>query len=185
MIFPSESSLDSFASKLGHFFLKSNSFPICLELVGDVGAGKTTFTRSLASGLGVSTSVTSPSFTISKRYAFSLKPHERSAGAIRESVSRTTPVSKKHETGELIHYDFYRLEDPGLMAEDLAESLTQINAIVILEWADSIKDLLPEKHLQITFRILEDDSRELTFNTPLHELLTNAHLINNKGAQHL
>ena len=60
-----------------------------IELIGDVGAGKTTFVRGLADGLGIKESVTSPSFTISKSYAI---------------------PSRK---GRLIHYDFYRLPDPA------------------------------------------------------------------------
>ena len=52
----------SFASKL--------SVPCVIELLGDVGTGKTTFTRGLAEGLGIKEPVTSPSFTISKSYAF-------------------------------------------------------------------------------------------------------------------
>jgi len=172
MIFATESDLAIFATSLSRLFLELNNLPICLELVGDVGSGKTTFTRSLAQGLGITAPVTSPSFTISKHYTFALKTNEQSAGASCESLSRTTPVSKNHQkVGELIHYDFYRLEDPGLMAEDLAESLTQPNAIVVLEWADSIKNLLPEKHFKITFEVLEDGSRSLTFNEPLEELL--------------
>ena len=67
---------------------------IVIELVGDVGAGKTTFVRGLAQGLGIKEPITSPSFTISKSYALK-------------------------NGGFLVHYDFYRLQDPGLMSEDL------------------------------------------------------------------
>ena len=59
----SESEMLSFA----HNFAKDLSIPSVIELVGDVGAGKTTFTRGLAEGLGIAESITSPSFTISKR----------------------------------------------------------------------------------------------------------------------
>ena len=80
-----------------------------IELIGDVGTGKTTFTRGLAKGLGVKNPITSPSFTISKSYAL--------------------PTG-----GHLIHYDFYRLPDPGLMADDLQENLTNPKNIIIIEW---------------------------------------------------
>jgi tRNA threonylcarbamoyladenosine biosynthesis protein TsaE len=172
MIFATESDLASFATSLSRLFLESQNLPICLELIGDVGAGKTTFTRALAEGLGIATPVTSPSFTISKHYTFTLNPNERSAETSCESSSGATSVTKNaQKLGELIHYDFYRLDDPGLMAEDLAESLTQPNTIVVLEWADSIKDLLPENHFMINFTVLEDGSRSLTFNQPLKKLL--------------
>ena len=66
-------------------------------LIGRNGAGKTTFARGIAEGLGIKELITSPSFTISKSYAI--------------------PGGKT-----LVHYDFYRLPDPGLMAEDLEEN---------------------------------------------------------------
>ena len=110
--------------------------PAVLELVGDVGAGKTTLVRGLAEGLGVAEPVTSPSFTISKQYA-----------------------TKDGKT--LIHYDFYRLPDPGLMQEDLVESVNNPDAIVVVEWADSVAELLPENHRKLEIKLREDGSREI------------------------
>ena len=92
-----------------------------IELVGDVGAGKTTFVRGLAKGLGIKESVTSPSFTISKIYAM-------------------------NNGGNLVHYDFYRLSDPGLMSDDLRENLSNPKNIVVIEWGESVKNLLPDNH---------------------------------------
>ena len=68
-----------------------------VSIVGPSGAGKTTFTGGLAKALGVKVELSSPSFTISREYA--------------------------GEKADLIHYDFYRLQDPGLMADDLEENL--------------------------------------------------------------
>ena len=56
--------------ELGRKFAEKIKVPKVIELVGDVGAGKTTFTRGVAEGLKISEKVTSPSFTISKTYAF-------------------------------------------------------------------------------------------------------------------
>ena len=107
-----------------------------IELIGDVGAGKTTFVRGFAKSLGIEEPVTSPSFTISKAYAC---PDGRT----------------------LIHYDFYRLSDPGLMVEDLEENLKNPNNIVIIEWSDSVKDILPENHTIINIKYNDDGSREV------------------------
>ncbi len=107
-----------------------------IELVGDVGVGKTTFVRGLAEGLGIKEPVTSPSFTISKSYAC---PNGRT----------------------LIHYDFYRLNDPGLMVEDLLENLKDKNNIIVIEWSDSVRDILPEEHLTINIKYNNDGSREM------------------------
>lgn len=114
--------------------------PIVIELVGDVGAGKTTFTRGIAEGLGVTNGpVTSPSFTICRRYFF--------------------PVS--NNSGVLSHYDFYRLDEPGLMAEDLAESIAMPFGVTVIEWGESVAEFLPEDHITINFTINDDGSRTI------------------------
>lgn len=107
-----------------------------IELIGDVGAGKTTFVRGLAKKLGVKENITSPSFTISKSYA-----------------------TKDNKT--LVHYDFYRLEDPGIMSEDLTENINNKNNIVVIEWSDSVKNLLPKNHTIINIKYNDDNSREV------------------------
>ena len=107
-----------------------------IELIGDVGAGKTTFVRGLAKGLGIKKTVTSPSFTISKSYALK-------------------------NGGNLIHYDYYRLDNPGLMSEDLQENLLNPKNIIIIEWSSSIKQLLPKNRIIIEFTKNDDDTREV------------------------
>lgn len=107
-----------------------------IELIGDVGAGKTTFVRGFAEGLGIKEPVTSPSFTISKSYAL--------------------PNNKR-----LVHYDFYRLSDPGLMSEDLKESLDDNNTITVIEWSDSVSNLLPEHRIKIEIEYNDDNTRDV------------------------
>lgn len=135
-IINSEQEMLDFGEKLG----ESLEAPAVLELVGDVGAGKTTLTRGIAKALKIKEPVTSPSFTISKRYA-----------------------GKTHEGQKitLAHYDFYRLADPGIMSEELAETMNDENTITIIEWGESVKNLLPEKHIRIEIKIREDGSREI------------------------
>ena len=111
-------------------------FAAVIELVGDVGTGKTTLTRGLAEGLGVKESVTSPSFTISKSYAL--------------------PGG-----GRLVHYDFYRLNEPGLMMEDLKEVMAEAANVVVVEWGESVADLLPEGHLVVELAYNDDGTREV------------------------
>lgn len=108
-----------------------------IELIGDVGVGKTTLVRGLAEGLGAKETVTSPSFTISKVYAL---PNGR----------------------RLIHYDFYRLENPGLMIEDLKENLTDAHNVVIIEWGESVANILPKNHLKLDISYNDDETREVT-----------------------
>lgn len=131
--------------QLGADFAKSLTFPAVIELVGDVGAGKTTFTRGLAQGLGITEPVTSPSFTISKRYAFPLPSPEHSSA----------------NYGELVHYDFYRLGDPGIMRDELSDTLDQKNAVIVVEWGGNVSDLLPESKYRFEISQLNESEREL------------------------
>ena len=110
--------------------------PVAVELVGDVGVGKTTFTQGLAKGLGITEEVNSPSFTISKRYALP-------------------------EGGELAHYDFYRLNEAGIMRDELAEALAEGGNIVIVEWGGEVADLLGEGTVKVNFTMRADGSREV------------------------
>lgn len=123
----------------GKALAKTVKIPAVIELVGDVGAGKTTITKGLAQGLGIDEEITSPTFTLSKRYAF-------------------------HHAGKdcfLVHYDFYRLNDPGIMSEDLLENIHDPNTLTVIEWGDSVSDLLPEDHLRFYINLNEDGSRSI------------------------
>lgn len=119
----------------GKSYAEKLQAPAVIELVGDVGAGKTTFVRGLAQGIGIKEPLSSPSFTISRFY--------------------------QGEKYTLTHYDFYRLEDPGLMAEDLAESIADENNITIIEWGQSIADILPLDHKIIDIKFIDENTREL------------------------
>ena len=124
-----------YAKKITNNPSSSNS-PIIVELIGDVGTGKTTFTRGFAKGLGLKSPISSPSFTISKSYAL---PNNRT----------------------LIHYDFYRLNDPGIMKAELEESLSDKNNIIVIEWADSVANVLPDNRIKINIFYDENDSRKI------------------------
>ena len=127
--------------ELGEKIAGAITSPVALELIGDVGAGKTTFTSGLAKGLGVPEEISSPSFTISKRYALP-------------------------KSGELVHYDFYRLDDTGIMRDELAETLTDNNNIVVVEWGSDVADLFDKRSLKIKFTMLENGDREIEIDDP-------------------
>ena len=137
----SEKELVEFGREMGKEILEKNKFPVIFELVGDVGAGKTTLTRGIAEGLGVKEPVTSPSFMISKRYLI--------------------PCSGEFRGGELVHYDFYRLEEVGLMKNELEETLGEENAVVVIEWGESVRGILPKETKTIKINYLEDGGREI------------------------
>lgn len=108
-----------------------------IVLVGDVGAGKTTFTKGLAKGLLIDEDIQSPSFTISRNY-------EARDGIV------------------LAHYDFYRLNDAGIMANELHESIHDPTMVTIIEWADIVEGVLPEDRMTIVFEPKSENERTLT-----------------------
>jgi len=118
-----------------------------IELRGDVGAGKTTLVKGVASGLGVMDEVQSPSFTISRTY-------------------------EARDDLRLIHYDFYRLTDAGIMANEIAEAMSDPKNIVIIEWADIIEGILPPDHSTITITAPTETTREIVVVGPLAEATT-------------
>ena len=60
----------------------------------------------------------------------------------------------------LINFDFYRLPEPGLMAEDLTENLNNPDNVVVVEWGESVVDLLPEKHNKVEIRYNDEGEME-------------------------
>ena len=112
-----------------------------IELISDVGGGKTTFVKGLALGLGIDEVIQSPTFTISRLY-------------------------NARDGLELHHFDFYRLSEAGIVAAELAESLAQNNAIVAVEWGDIVHDVLPRTRLVITITSIGETDRQLSFAVP-------------------
>ncbi|HSW90600.1 MAG TPA: tRNA (adenosine(37)-N6)-threonylcarbamoyltransferase complex ATPase subunit type 1 TsaE [Candidatus Saccharimonadales bacterium] len=105
-----------------------------IVLIGDIGAGKTTFTKGLARSMGISEDVQSPTFTVSRVY----------------------------ETGRgvtLAHYDFYRLSDPGIMRAELMEAVHDPRAATIIEWSEIVADVLPTDTLRMIITATGEDTR--------------------------
>lgn len=109
-----------------------------IELVSDLGGGKTAFVRGLARGMHSEDQVASPTFTISREYR---------AGGL-----------------TLYHFDFYRLQDPGIMTNELAEVVGDPKSVVAVEWSDIVRHVLPEKRLTVRLKLTGETSRELEFS---------------------
>lgn len=112
---------------------ESEKFPnmiICLD--GDLGSGKTLFTKGIAKALGIEETITSPTFTIVKEYEGELP---------------------------LYHMDVYRLDGntDGVGIEEYFHK----GGVVVIEWANMIKDILPEERLDIKIKTLDENKRLL------------------------
>ena len=111
-----------------------------VELVSDLGGGKTTFTRGLAAGLSSKDTVASPTFTISREYG---------GGRL-----------------HIYHFDFYRLGEAGVTADELAEVVGDESAVVVVEWAEVVQHVLPTERLTIRIKASSEHARELYCTYP-------------------
>jgi tRNA threonylcarbamoyl adenosine modification protein YjeE len=105
-----------------------------IELRSDLGGGKTTFVRGLMRGLGSKDRVSSPTFKLNNIY--------------------------QADHIEVHHFDFYRLDEPGVLSEQLQESLQNSRVITVVEWSDIVKDVLPSERLTIEFKPVADNPDE-------------------------
>jgi tRNA threonylcarbamoyladenosine biosynthesis protein TsaE len=122
---------------------EGNAFVVALN--GDLGAGKTALTQTLALLLGVEEQVVSPTFVVMKRYAVDLE--------------KATPFEY------LVHIDAYRIESEDEMRPlRFSEVLQENTTLVCIEWAEKIKNLLPEESLVVAVAIEKEDTRVITFS---------------------
>lgn len=111
-------------------------------LYGNLGAGKTAFTQALARELGILEDITSPTFVIEKIYQI---VHAKFA--------------------RLIHIDAYRLENgQELQNLDFEAEVSNKNNLIVIEWPENVKEILPEGILKVQFEHTGGDSREIIFN---------------------
>lgn len=116
-----------------------------IQLVGDLGSGKTTFVKGLAKGLGSKDRVSSPTFTFYKIYSGGRWP--------------------------LYHYDFYRAHDGLIIKNELAELAANKKAVFVLEWAERIRTALPKKDIKIHIHVLNEDERKFIVRLPARSVI--------------
>lgn len=106
--------------------------PLVLALVGDLGAGKTTFVQGFAKGLGIKDKIISPTFVLIRQHR------------------------------QLYHVDLYRIE--SFKELGLEELFSDKNNIVLIEWAEKAKNLIPKNAIWISFKMLSENTREITLS---------------------
>ena len=111
-----------------------------MGLVGDLGSGKTTFVQGLAMGLGIKERLISPTFILLREY-------------------------QKPSGGNLYNVDLYRLEQ--VTKDDLAtlgilDFAKDKKNVILVEWADKAKSLLPENTIWVNFENLGENERRIT-----------------------
>lgn len=115
--------------------IESEKFPnMVICLNGELGSGKTMFVKGIANALGINEVITSPTFNIIKEYDGELP---------------------------LYHLDVYRLDEAS---NDIGiEEYFSKGGIVVIEWAENIKDILPEERLDVKIKVLGENKRSLVF----------------------
>lgn len=111
-----------------------------IAMYGDLGAGKTAFVQGLAKALGITSHITSPTFTIVNEYEGRLP---------------------------LYHFDVYRISDPDEMYEIGYEEYVDGDGVCVVEWAELIEDLFPNNYFKIT--ILKDEEKGFDYRKIIFE----------------
>jgi len=121
--------------------IRPDALVVCLY--GDLGAGKTTFVKSVAVAAGVSDVVTSPTFVIMKKY----------------HIQETSSFK------QIVHVDAYRLKR-GDDREALGWSEIRSNPdnIIFVEWPEHVSGSLPKETIDLRFEFIDEDTREITTN---------------------
>ena len=140
MVITEVSELEAVAEKILRIAqAQKNESAVVCALHGDLGAGKTTFTQTLARMLGVEEVVTSPTFVVMKNYELANQSFEK-----------------------LIHIDAYRIEEIDEMRVlGFEELLGEKSTIMCIEWAENIAELLPVHTIHVRFE-LDGEKRIIT-----------------------
>jgi len=114
---------------------EQNRGAVVIGLEGNLGAGKTTFIQAFAKGMGIKRRLTSPTFVLMKKY------------------------------NNLYHLDCYRIKDSqDVLVLDFKEIISEPKNIILIEWAEKIKRILPKTKIWIKFKILGKTQRVITFS---------------------
>ncbi|MEK7157332.1 MAG: tRNA (adenosine(37)-N6)-threonylcarbamoyltransferase complex ATPase subunit type 1 TsaE [Patescibacteria group bacterium] len=115
-----------------------------VTLSGELGAGKTAFTKVIARTLGVEVVVNSPTFVLEKIYLL---------------------AGSTHKFARLVHIDAYRLEKGSDLAPlGFDELMQDTNNLILLEWPEKVIDALPPPSMKIAIAVREDDSRTISYD---------------------
>ncbi len=134
--------------KMAHDFVSKlhphTSGATVIALSGDLGSGKTTFTKAFAQALGISPNhITSPTFVIEKRF----------------------DIQNHFHFKRFIHIDAYRLEKPEeIIRLGWEATLSDRGNLIVIEWPENIGAALPKDAIRISFKFIDENTREIVFN---------------------
>ncbi len=128
---------NAFLEKIGMNFYEDEATVV--GLYGDLGSGKTTFTKSVAELLGIKEDITSPTFVIEKIYEIDNLNFKR-----------------------LIHIDAYRIENPKeLLVLEWEHIVKDPHNLILIEWPEKVEENLPDNHIKVFFKFVSETEREI------------------------
>lgn len=128
--------------QLGEKLVKELDGNTVIALYGDLGSGKTTFVQGVAHALGIENNIQSPTFLLMKEY---------------EVEDKSLSIKK------LYHLDLYRLSEYSKDDLGLSDILEDKSVLVVIEWADRIKGILPQKRINVFFEHNNNQTRSISF----------------------
>lgn len=152
--------------------LRRTKGPRVIALYGDLGSGKTIFVQGLASGLGIKRRIISPTFIIVRSYKIKIKNPARLASesvAGRQKSIIKNPNFAKASLGRqnskfFYHIDLYRTETADdIRGLGIDEIIGNSNNIIVVEWAEKMREFLPKKRIDIYFEYLDENKRKIKF----------------------
>ena len=129
---------------------------ICLS--GDLGTGKTTFTQGFLKGLKIKGPYTSPTFLIMKRYCIT-----HNVKRVAQNVKHKTLCAPRSTFHDIYHIDAYRIKEKGLLNLGWKEITADKKNVIIIEWAERVKKIIPKNSVWIKFKWIDENKREIKF----------------------
>ena len=149
---------------------KNKNSALVVGLSGNLGSGKTAFVKAVALALGIRESVTSPTFVIEKIYVIGsngVNDPISSSGSnppFEPQGIHSGATSSGFPWSRLVHIDAYRLESAReLEVLNFEELIEDSNNLILIEWPENVKEILPEGVLTIKCEFVSETEREYGF----------------------
>ncbi len=139
------SDLEIIAQNVISLYEKTPDFPNVWVLEGEMGAGKTTFAKTLCKAFGITDHVQSPTYSLVNEYF------------LKEKNNNEKNTHQKQN--KLFHFDFYRIKNEEEAWDIGTEEYFDSQNICLVEWASQIPSLLPKNILKIEIKIAENEER--------------------------
>jgi tRNA threonylcarbamoyladenosine biosynthesis protein TsaE len=142
--------------KMGEILAKELKGGEIICLSGELGSGKTTFAQGILKGLGARKPYTSPTFVVMKEY-------KKRISNFKFQISNQIQ-SPKSKIENIYHIDAYRVESRDILDLGWEEIIANKNNIIIIEWAERVRAIIPKRAIWLGFEHLKDDERKVSVN---------------------